>query len=170
MVKSIMHVLPCLNCCVNLSVDICVRVWQSMLFREISLFLLHMYKYYSRLISSVIFVLQKLESRNAILLKTNSLTDAQKDLWKKVVVKEFMSSEESGEEEIAGEKRQVINIKPLCWRAPKVNRFFKQLDRKAGRVRSRQSKQQTLPRVAGRRSTRPKPIGFSDDFFGFTAP
>ena len=83
-----------------------------------------------------------------MLLKTNSLTDAQKDLWKKVVIKEFMSSEESGEEEIAnGEKRQVLKIKPLRWRAAKVDRFFKQLDHKASKVKSRQSKQQTLPRV-----------------------
>lgn len=90
----------------------------------------------------------KLESRNAVLLKTNSLTDAQKDLWKKVVIKEFMSSEESGEEEIAnGEKRQVLKIKPMHWRAAKVDRFFKQLDHKASKVKSRQSKQQTLPRV-----------------------
>ena len=34
------------------------------------------------------FILQKLESRKAILLKTNSLKDAQQDLWKKVVVKD----------------------------------------------------------------------------------
>ena len=122
-----------------------------------------------------------------------------------------MSSEENREEEITGEKRQVINIELLCWRAAKVNRFFKQLDRKAGKVQSRQSKpldhkagkvqcrqskqldhkagkvqsrqskqldhkagkvqsrqskQRTPPHVAGSRSTRPKPIGFSD---GFTA-
>jgi len=41
-----------------------------------------------------------LEIRKSVLLRTTSLTDAQRDLWKKVVIKEFMSSEESGEEEI----------------------------------------------------------------------
>lgn len=118
----------------------------------------------------MIFDLQKLESRKAMLLKTAALKDAQRDLWKKVVIKEFMSSEESGEEEIGnGEKRQVLQIKPLRWRAPKVDRFFKQLDNKACKVKSKQSKQQTLPRVIGGRSTRPKPVGFAEDFFGFTA-
>ena len=104
------------------------------------------------------------------MLKTTSLADAQKDLWKKVVNKKFMSSEESGEEEIGnGERRQVIQIKPLRWRAPKVNRFFKQLDHKVCKVKSRQSEQQTLPHVTGSWSTRPKPVGFAENFFGFTA-
>jgi len=81
-----------------------------------------------------------------------------------------MSSDESGEEEIAnGEKRQVLKIKPLRWRAAKVDCFFKQLDHKASKLKSRQSKQQTLPRVAGSWSTRPKPVNFDKDFFGLTA-
>ena len=88
------------------------------------------------------------------MLKTTSLTDAQRDLWKKVLIKEFMSSEESGEEDIGnGERQQVIRIKPLHWRAPKVNRFIKQLDHNACKVKSRQSKQQILPRVTGSYST-----------------
>ena len=56
--------------------------------------------------------LQKFESRKAVFLKTSTLTDAQKDLWQKVVIKEFMSSEESDNEIIGdGELRQVIKIK-----------------------------------------------------------
>lgn len=98
------------------------------------------------------------------------MTDAQRDLWRKVVIKEFMSSEESGEEDLGNsEKRQVMLIKTLPWRAPKLDRFFKQLDHKGLKGKSKQSKQQTLPRVIGDRSTRPKPAGFADDFFGFTA-
>lgn len=98
------------------------------------------------------------------------MTDAQRDLWKKVLIKEFMSSEESGEEEIGnGERQQVIRIKPLRWRAPKVNRFIKQLDHNACKVKSRQSKQQILPRVTGSYSTRPKPVDFAEDFFGLIA-
>lgn len=81
--------------------------------------------------------------------------------------KDFISSEESGEETINGEERQVICIKVLPWRAPKVDRFFKALDHKAAKYKSRQSKQQTLPRVVGGRSKRVKPIGFADDFFDF---
>ena len=42
----------------------------------------------------------------------------------KIMTKDFMSSEESGEEELDdGEKRQVLLVKPLHWRALKVNRF-----------------------------------------------
>ena len=105
-----------------------------------------------------------------MLLKTSALKDAQQDLWKKVVVKEFISSEESGDEDIGnGEKRQVMLVKPLPWRSAKVDRFFNQLDHKAQKNKSKQSKQQTLPRVVGEHSTRPKPAGFSEDFFGFIA-
>ena len=64
----------------------------------------------------IMLYLQKLESRKAVLLKTSSLKDAQQDLWKKVVVKEFISSEESGEEDLEnGGKRQVLLVKPLPW-------------------------------------------------------
>ena len=56
---------------------------------------------------------------------TTSLTDAQRDLWKKVVIK-FMSSEKSGEEEIGN--GEMASYKPLLrWRTPKVNRFFNSL-------------------------------------------
>ena len=118
----------------------------------------------------IMLYLQKLESRKAILLKTSSLKDAQRDLWKKVVVKEFISSEESGEEDLEnGGKRQVLLVKPLPWRSAKVSRFFGQLDHKAQKNKSKQSKQQTLPRVVGENSTRSKPAGFSENFFGFIA-
>lgn len=70
-----------------------------------------------------------------------------------MVVKEFISSEESGEEDVVnGEKRQVMLVKPLPWRSAKVDRFFNQLDHKVQKHKSKQSKQQTLPRVVGERS------------------
>ena len=117
----------------------------------------------------ILFLSQKFESRKAAFLKTSTLTDAQRDMWKKVMTKEFMSSEQSGEENTEGESRQVMYITVLPWRAPKVDRFFKILDNKATKYKTRQSKQQTLPRVVGRRSRRPKPLGFASDFFGFIA-
>ena len=82
---------------------------------------------------------------------------------------DFISSEESGEEERDGERQQVIQVKVLPWRAPKVDRFFKALDHKILKNCSRQSKQQTLPRVRGQYSSRQKPIGFTEDFYGFIA-
>lgn len=84
-----------------------------------------------------------------------------------------MSSEESGEECGDGktEKRSVLLIKPFPWRANRLNRIFKQLDRKAGRKKSKQSRRETLPRVIGPESSRLKPAaGFADDFFGFATP
>ena len=38
--------------------------------------------------------------------------------------KEFMSSEESAEEDFDGKKRPALAVKPLLWRAPKVDRFL----------------------------------------------
>ena len=102
---------------------------------------------------------------------TSTVTSpAQKDGLKKVMLATFMSSEESGEESIDGEteKRSVLLVKPLPWRSPRLARIFKQLDRKASRKKSKQSLQQTRPRVVGPESTRPKPLGFTDDFFGFS--
>ena len=88
----------------------------------------------------------------------------------KIMTKDFMSSEESGEEELDdGEKRQVLLIKPLRWRAVKVNRFFQKMDSKMAKYKTKQAKQQTLPRMIGSYSTRSQPVGFAQDFFGFTA-
>ena len=61
------------------------------------------------------------------------MTDAQKDALKKVLLREFMSSEESGEEVVDGEKRSVLLVKPLPWRASKLDRIFKQIDHKANK-------------------------------------
>ena len=81
------------------------------------------------------------------------------------MVKEFMSSEESGEDEQEGERKQVIIVKRLPWRAGRIDRFFSQLDKKACKNKSKQSKQQTLQRVIGSVSHRPKPTGFPSEFF-----
>ena len=64
-------------------------------------------------------------------VKSSSVTDTQRDAFKKVLVREFMSSEESGEEVVDGEKRSVLLVKPLPWRASKLDRIFKQVDHKA---------------------------------------
>lgn len=98
------------------------------------------------------------------MLKTSTLADAQRDA---IMVRDFMSSEESGEEMVDGERRAIIKVKPLLWRVSRVDRIFKQIDSKGDKRKSRQSKQQTLPRVVGSRSSRPRSLGFSSDFFGF---
>ena len=102
---------------------------------------------------------------------SSSFSDEQFSLWKTVLVRNFMSSEESAEEDDGvGDKQHILVVKPLPWRAPKVSRFFKRLDKRAEKAKSKQSKQQTLPRFETEEpSDRPKPLEYSDDFFGFSA-
>ena len=59
----------------------------------------------------------------------------------KVMIQEFMSSEESGDEIIDGKRRAVIKVKPLSWRFSRIGRIFKRLDHK---IEKRKSKQQTV--------------------------
>lgn len=82
------------------------------------------------------------------------------------MTKDFISSE-SDQEENAGEQRQVLVLRPLRWRSSKIDRFFAKIDKKLLKDKSKQSKHQTLPRVVGSYSSRPKPSGFDEDFFGF---
>ena len=103
-----------------------------------------------------------------MIMKSTTVPDAQKDALKKVMLKAFMSSEESGEDCTDGEvAKPVLLVKSLPWRAKKLGRIFKQLDKKAARNKSKHSRQQTLPRIIRPCSKRPKPCGFTDDFFGF---
>ena len=81
-----------------------------------------------------------------------------------------MSSESSDVEHMDdGTERAVMVVKQLPWRGGKATRFMKCLDSKASSKKSKQSIQQTLPRVAGSSSTRPKPAHLPTDFWGFTA-
>ena len=68
----------------------------------------------------------------------------------KVMIREFMSSEESGDEMMDG-KRAVIKVKPLPWRSSHIGRIFKWLDHK---IEKRKSKQQTVTHVIGNRYLR----------------
>ena len=112
---------------------------------------------------------QKLDLRTSTLLNTSSVPEEQKALGRQILTKEFMSSESSGIETLEdGSERSVIIVKPLQWRGAKAMRFLKRLDAKAMNKKSRQSIQQTLPRVVGESSTRPKP-SMPDNFWGFVA-
>lgn len=84
--------------------------------------LLNMYMYEPRN-----YLLQKLAARKATLTKVDILEDRRMK-WMEILVKSFMSSEESGSEELPdGISRQVMFVKPLPWRHPKVNQFLGQL-------------------------------------------
>ena len=92
-----------------------------------------------------------------------------KETLKKVMLASFMSSKESAEESVEGQedKRAVMLVKPLPWRSSRLTRILHQLDHKASRKKSKQSLQQTWPRVEGPPSTRPKPVvpGLSGNLF-----
>lgn len=98
------------------------------------------------------------------------MPENQRKVYDKVLVKSFISGEESSVEDNDGASINVLCVKPLPWRGGKVNRFFRKLDDRAKtkQKQSKQATQQTLPRVTGELSTRPKPVGFPDDFWAFT--
>ena len=101
-----------------------------------------------------------------MVVKSKTLSESQKELWLKVLTKDFMSSEESGEEDIGNDTtRRVLFIKQLKWRSSGVNRFFNKLDQKLDKAKSEHAKQQTLPRVLGHFSCRSKPLCFGENFF-----
>ena len=80
----------------------------------------------------------------------------------------FISSEDSGEEEVDGDVRQFLFVKPLSWRDAKVNKFMKQMDEKLKKRQTTRSKRQILPGVPGDVSTRPKPIAeYGANFWAF---
>ena len=85
-----------------------------------------------------------------------------------------MSSEESDGEDatdhVDGNKRAVLAIESLAWRAAKVDRLFKCLYHNTTYIKSKQSKQRIFPRIIGKQSSRARPSCLPDDFFGFTAP
>ncbi len=102
-------------------------------------------------------------------MQSTSIPEEQKTIAQEILIKEFMSSENSDVEDMEdGTKRSILVIKPLPWRGEKANRYLKRLDSKANSKKSLQSKQQTLQRVIGSNSTRPKPSHLPDDFWGFT--
>ena len=113
-------------------------------------------------------LIQKLDARKATLEKTAALTDEKKAKWREVVVFSFMSSEESGEEEVGDVTRPVPYTKALPWRSSHVTRFFNQLDHKVEKNKTKRAKLQTLPRVPGPISTRAKPTDLPPNHWGFT--
>ena len=114
-----------------------------------------------------IYPVQKLQARKATLEGVSSTANAAKvEKWETVLVLSFMSSEESGEDE---SEQPVIYVKPLAWRHPQVNKFFMQMDDRIERKKSKHAKIQTLPRVQGQVSQRPRPTEFPHNFWGFSA-
>ncbi len=98
-------------------------------------------------------------------MTSKSISGDQKKIIEEILTREFISSEESDMED----ERHVMVIKPLPWRGEKASRVLNRLDNKLKKQQTKQSTIQTVPRVIGEPSSKPKPTSFSHDFWGFVS-
>ena len=100
--------------------------------------------------------------------RSKTTDEEKKTRWRKVLLKDFMSSEESGKETLEdGSERSVLYVRPLPWRSVQVSRGFHHLDEKVKKQKTRTGIQQTLVRKNGEVSKRLKPGGYPPEFWGF---
>lgn len=100
--------------------------------------------------------MQKLTNRLAA-LERSTVNDHQKSKYLAVLVPEFMSSEESGED---SENEDTYTVRAIPWRSSRVDNLFDQLDGEVLRSMSKQSKRQLKKRVLSEEhSDRPIPSG-----------
>ena len=85
--------------------------------------------------------------------------DGEKEMWRKIMTMDFMSSDESCIEE--GDE-EVLVSKPLPWESGKVAHFKQALDDAAFQEKSPLAKRQMKPRRRGMHSSRPKPRSTSE--------
>ena len=112
--------------------------------------------------------LQKLQLRKSALERSKSIIEEKKSHWRKVLIKDFMSSEDSGKETLEdGSECPVLYIRPLPWRSIQVTTAFHRLDEKLKSQKSRTGIQQTLVRKVGDVSNRSKPAGYPSQFWAF---
>ena len=85
-----------------------------------------------------------------------SYSDNDREKWKKVLVTQLMSSDESADED----DQAVFVVKELSWRSDKVMAFFQKLDGARQSRKTEQASRQTKRRVRkGVMSSRPPPPG-----------
>lgn len=80
--------------------------------------------------------LQKLDERKAALERAN-MDEGKKAKWREILVAEFMSSEESGAEDVGDHSQAVFYVKPIKWRHPTVSKFLRQMDERVEKHKSR---------------------------------
>ena len=86
------------------------------------------------IIASLFYLTQKCKERVKALKRMIQTDDERLKKWMNVMVNNFMSSEESCEED------DTFVIRPLPWRSFKVNEFFGRLDKTSKTHRSSQSR------------------------------
>ena len=85
------------------------------------------------------------------ILKNSRLTEMQRQKWMKVMTNDFMSSEESDDD-------NAIVIRPLEWRSTYVNEMFTRIASFSQNKKSPQAKRQTKTRVYGQPSSHSCPM------------
>ena len=107
----------------------------------------------AKLTSCVVCVLplQKKKEREAAILKNSKLTPDQREKWLSIAKNEYMSSEESGDEDY-------IVVHPLPWKSEYVNKMFEKIDAYVKSKKSLQARRQMKNRRIGCPSSRLRPI------------
>lgn len=106
---------------------------------------------------------QKLQERTELFKRTPDISSREREKLGKVLISEFMSSEESCDSDDV-----MISVKTLPWRSSKITKFFTVLNEKAQGMKSEQAKRQTKRRIVGGVSTRPRPQDASIPSWAFT--
>lgn len=101
------------------------------------------------------FSLQKKREREGAVLKNSKLTEEQRKKWLSVMNRDYMSSEESGDDDF-------IVLHQLPWRSDYVTKMFSKIDAYVISMKSAQAKRQMKRRRLGVPSTRPKPLDAPD--------
>ena len=105
----------------------------------------------------------KLEDRSTTFQRTPGVPTREREKLTKVLIPEFMSSEES-----CGSDDDRIALKPLPWRSSKISEFFSVLSDTAHKNKTKQAQRQTKERIIGDVSTRPKPLDSSIPSWAFS--
>ena len=100
--------------------------------------------YTSFAIIIIMFFLQKRKERESAIFKSTKLTKEQKQKWMKVKSNEYMSSEESDNDNC-----ERVIIHPLPWRSEVIDRMFQKIDDHLSANKSSQAKRQTKERTVG---------------------
>ena len=75
-----------------------------------------------------------------------------RDMWRKVMTLDIMSSEDSTEDD--GD--EVLMVRPLPWRSSRVEEMFQEIDKMNLEGKTPQSRRQMKRRVLGEMSRRPR--------------
>ena len=106
-------------------------------------------------ITSPFFLTQRRSERESEFHKM-SYSDSDREKWRKVLVTQLMSSDESSNED----DQAIFIVKELSWRSDKVTSFFEKLDSVRQSRKTEQASRQTKRRVRkGVMSSRPPPPG-----------